>query len=84
MLVLDIKKFFNLNSIPYGINNLRGKNGIKYKVKIDMQQRPGSFYNINDNTKIAITKQKWHNNLITKKGEQDKYWILYSKNEVFH
>ena len=76
-------KFFNRDNIPYGINILKGLDNKYYKIKIDIQQYPNSFYSVNGNGKIAITKASWHNNMITQKGKQDKYWILYQQNKVF-
>ena len=75
--------FFNLKEIPNGINLLKGLDNKYYLTKINIHQYPNSFYNINNNTKIAITKTAWHNNMIQKEGKQQKYWNLYSQNKIF-
>ena len=61
-----------------------------YKIRIDMQQaylstqNPNCFYSLSGKGKIAITKASWHNDMLVKKGKQNKYWILYEQNKVFN
>jgi mannosyltransferase OCH1-like enzyme len=76
-------KFFSINSIPLGINTLKGLDNNFYKIRIDMQQAPRSFINIYNNKKVVITKIKQHDKLITKNGKQEKYHGLYQNNNIF-
>ena len=79
----NFMKFFSRSNIPFGIHNLKGLDNKYYKIRIDMYQTTRSFTNYNNKKKVVITKIRKHDHIITKKGKQPKYWILYRKNKIF-
>ena len=38
-------------------------------------QTPNCFYSLNGKGKIAITKENWNNDMLVKKGKQNKYYM---------
>lgn len=78
------KSFFNIISIPEGINELKGLDDQIYKIRIDMRQYKGLvFRNINTFKIMASTKTKNHNSTLVKVSKMPKYTQLYKMNKIY-
>ena len=77
-------KFFKINKIPEGVNNLKGIDNNNYKIRIDLRQIRGLvFQNVHNKKITASTKTSDHNETLVNVTKKPKYYIDWKNNNIF-